>query len=403
MLTSMSAFDDIAVKQPEEMPVPPENASPETPAVPAPPETPEQPAEIEKVADQGAPTEVKEEPTTEEETQFVLTGHETPEQIQQRGGDMWLVRAGRRSLAVAKEAGGFQNLKNSARLAGHILSSESTGQSLLSEVAKISPTQAQKFVNDIFWDHVDNPELQDATLSRILGSEVSLAGVKQALADVQVPSEDPADEMAGLSPALRQEIEESRSMRQRFPELEREVQGFRSTNEQKAVSDLGKELYGSVFSVVNERKSKLGLEVLPTDSEDVQDIKATLNDLLSDESVEREFEANAENANLSDKAIRFIKKRDRDGAFAYQEPLSVAAEITFENMLRSPRVSRALAQLKSVVEAQSKPKDPTAREEIVAGAKAAVIPVDAFAEGQKEGLSPFEVAQKLAGARVAAH
>lgn len=403
MLIAMSAFDEITVSDKAAGGVPevPENPSSETLVAPAAEAQPEQPiAEVEKPSDEGAPTgEVSSEQTTEEE-KFILTGKETPEMLKEKHGDNWAIKTARRTLPLIEQAGGMQNLRNGAAIVSYVHSPEATGTGLIQEIAKVSRTQAQAFVNDIYSSNVR--EQPDMTLRFMFDMpDLTFDEVKKAITESrEFASGEPAelqDELATLSPTLRKEIEESRAIRQQFPELQKKVQGFETNREQEEVTTLGQELYSSVFSVVQERKAKLGLDILPTDSDQVKYIKQDLNDYLSDEKIEKEFEGNKDNARLTDRAISYIKKRDKDGAFAFVEPLTVAAEITFENMLKSPRVSHALAQLKSVMESQSKPKDPTARDEIVAGAPAGFVPENAFAKGQQEGMSPFDVSVQLAG------
>jgi DNA-directed RNA polymerase subunit F len=412
MLMAMSAFDEITVKTSDpaagEAPVTTETPSSETPVAPVVEAQPEQPkVEVETPTDPNAlPEQAKSGQPTEDETQFVLTGHETPDQIQQRGGDSWLVKAGRKSLAVAKEAGGFQNLRLGAGLIAAVQNPEITGRALMNEIAKVSESRAQEIVNDIYWSNVRDPELADATIRGLFKMpDLTFAEAEKAIREsreLNTLDDEPQDELTGLTPALRKEIEDLRSIKTQIPELQREVTGFKTSREQEEVQQLGGELYKSVFSVVEERKKKLGLDILPTDSDEVKFIKQSLGDHLSSEAIERQFEANEENARLSDRAITFIKKRDRNGAFAYKDQLTMAAELTFEQMLKDPRIAHEFTRLKSVMEAQSKPKDPTARQEIVAGALAATIPEDAFEKGRQEGLSPFDVSEQLAKQRAAA-
>lgn len=403
----MSAFDEIAIpaaKAAGEAPVTTETPSSETPAAPpALSPEPTQTVEPEKPTGEGASPETSSEQTTEDESKFAFTGSETPEQIQQRGGDSWLVKAGRKALDVSKQAGGFQNLKHGAELISMALDQEQKGIGLLQKIAAISPTRAKEIREDIIWDAFDFEGNHEIFLKDILKDpNVTLAEVKQALEaqrnetqDLAEP--DPADEFASLPPALKKELEELRSLKTQFPELQTKVRSFENSREKDDVTKLGQELYQSVFSVVEERKKKLGLEVHPTDSEEVKDIKQDLQSLLSDESVEQAFMSNEDNARISDRAIAYVKKRDKSGAFAYRDTLSVAAEVAFEQMLRDGRISRKLAQLKSVMESQSKPKDPTSRPEIVAGSPAGFSGPDPFDDGIKEGKTPFEVARELAG------
>lgn len=409
----MSAFDEIEVsgKAAGEEPAKTEIPSSETPAAPpAPSPEPTQTAEPEKPAGEGAsPSETPSEQTTEDESKFVITGNETPEQMQQRGGDTWLVKAGRKSLPVIKQAGGFENLKHGAELISAALDPETNGTSLLQKIGTLSPTRAEEIRADIVWTAVDAS--QELILRDILKDpEVTLAEVKKAIETQRTWNKDqngdepPAadDELADLPPAVRKKLEDYDRLVGKVPEIERELTGYKTERQSEEVSKLGQELYQSVFSVVEDRKKKLGLEVLPTDSEEVKDIKQDLESLLSDESIEQAFMSNEDNARISDRAISYIKKRDKPGAFAYRDTLSVAAEVAFEQMLRDGRVGRKLTQLKSVMESQSKPKDPATREEIVAGAPAGFTPEDAFEKGRLEGLSPFDVSEKLARERVAA-
>lgn len=68
------------------------------------PETPAQETVAETTTGEGAA--VVEKAATEEDTQFNLTGLETPEDLSQRHGEGWAVKTARRFLPLVKEAGG---------------------------------------------------------------------------------------------------------------------------------------------------------------------------------------------------------------------------------------------------------------------------------------------------------
>jgi hypothetical protein len=425
----MSTFEDTfkEVQQQKsaaagEAPSPEETTEPSQPAPTVEPTSDNaQEAVVETKTDEGASVEEKVDetkPTTEDETPFNLTGLETPEDLQQRHGDTWMSKTARKYLAMVKEAGGSPALRHGVEIAKATLNPESTGDQIADAIYAASQEQYGKVRSTMFFevlkaypDFAVQKLFEDPAIKEKLGdTPLTLDFVKTAVAnELQYANPnteaeaDPSD-LSQLPEALRREIEESREMRKKFPQLEKELSGFREERKTEAQqkrerqeNDLGVELKDSVFSVVEERKKDLGLDITQTDTPRVAGIKRAILNHLSEEKIDRAFMASEINANLSKLAIAEVRKLSRDNAFAYRNDLARGLEITFQDMLKSPEISSLLEALKSEMESQSTPRNPTARTEIVQGAPAGMTTTDPFDEGAKAGKSPFDVSVEMAG------
>jgi FtsZ-binding cell division protein ZapB len=415
----MSAFDEVIDEKSASA-----AGAGETPAVgteaPAEPQTPsttpDQSVEP-QAATEGAREGEQGEAQTEDEIN--LTGLESPDELLKRDAH-WESKTTRRMMPVIKQAGGFQNLKRGADLISAVQNPEVTGINLLSKIAEVSKSRAVEMRDNIWAETVRG--YPDATLQAMFrdDEEIPLENLSHAFVRQAILNEmkfgagsevaEPVDDLSTLPDGLQKELAELRELKKQFPELQKEVSGFRE--ERKTASEqlkdqqaqtLGQELYKSVFSVVDERKSKLGLDDKPTDSDRVKDIKADLRELLSPDRLEAAFMSNKDNEEMSDRAIAYVKRLEKDAAFSLRDTLAVAAEITFEDILREPRIARKVAELKSVMESESQPRNPTARDEIVAGTPAGFTPANVFDEAAKEGITnPFDAMQwKVKQARAA--
>lgn len=369
-----------------------------------------------------------------------LTGLESEADLRSRHGDNFAAAFTRRFQPVIREAGGMPMLRHGAQIVSAINDPKTDAEAFSRLVSAVSPSRWAELKGEIvgrelsadlpaeefnarvreaapfIWRAVEeNPSV---VLQGLLQDEaVTLDEVRQALADHRYwagrdqggeggqGQQQPADELANLPPALRKEIEESRQLRQRFPEIERELSTFRTERQTRAeearkqqVNELGQELYQSVFSVVAERRNKLGLEAKPSDTPRVRGIKAALNKALSDEALEAAFEADADRKALSERALHKVDRLERDGAFAFRDPLAVMAEMTFQEVVESEEVKSLLDALKSELQAQSTPRDPSARPEMVAGAPAAPKPSDAW-QNIPADVDPFDFGVGLARER----
>ena len=353
-------------------------------------------------------------PTTDEE--LSLTGLESPEDLERQHGSDWSVKTARRVLPLVKQAGGMQNLRLSAEMVADIRNPEVRGGALLEKIKGVSESRAGEIRRDIFWDTLDLPGQFDLVLQDKLQSEfpdhpLTLDFIKQAVQnEIQYStgqSVEPADDLSDLPAAVQEKLKAYDDLMKKFPEMEKRVTGFeeqqRTSAEQRAqeeVQQWGSELYQSIFSVVEERKKELGLDIQPTDSDEVKFIKQDLQELLAEEKLVQAFEQDAENLQQSQLAVSYLGKRDKQAAFSYAPTLRMGALKTLEQALRNPRVAQKFTQLKSVMESQSTPKQ-TARPEVVQGTPAGFTAPDPYEEGVKAGLSPFDVAVQQAGRAVA--
>lgn len=399
-------------------------------------------AEPATAAGEGAPVEGEAEATqATEDDQFTLTGRETPEALAQRLGSDGTGKLARRFLPLVKQAGSTQNLRHGAELVAAVHDPSVDGAKFDELMRGVSPSRWEELRAGIVQSALAEPDIPDERFNAIVKSAspfiwraveanadvvlrgllgdtaVTLAEVREAVPDYRQwrerqsqGAEEPADadDLSSLSPALRKKLEGYDRLTAEFPQLKQELTGLKTERASEAekrreaqVNELGHELYKAVFSVAEQRRSDLGLDVLPTDSPRVAGIKRALASHLSDEKLEAAFDANADNLQLTKLARDKVKRLERDGAFSYVDALKVGAEMTWEEVLKSPEVASLVAALQSELESQSQPKNPTARPEIVAGAAASFTAENPFAKGREEGLSPFDVAQTLAGQRSA--
>jgi hypothetical protein len=368
----------------------------------------DQPVESQETAGEGAREgEGAESVAATTEDQLVITGHENVEELAKRDGVA--AKFMRRALPLVKQAGGMQMLRTGAEIVALGNDPATDGATFWKTVTTaLGPSRSTELRNDIVFAAVD--AYPDVIVRDLLGDEtVTVGEMKAALADYrqwngageQEGQAQAATDLSQLDPTLRQEIEELRELKKQFPELQKEVTGFRTerqTEQQRAkakqIDELGQELYGSVFSVVTERINKLGLEPKTTDTPRVRGIKAALKDKLSQERLEAAFEANEDRKGISAKAIDKVGRLERDGAFAYLEALQVGAELTLKEVLESEEVKSLLEALKSELQTQSTPKDPSARPEMVAGAPAAQSPADRWKEMPRD-VNPFDYGVSL--------
>lgn len=352
------------------------------------------------------------EQTTEEE--ISLTGLESPEDLERAHGADWSAKTSRRVLPLVKQAGGMQNLRLSAELAEAIRNPEATGPQILEKIQGLSETRAQEIQRDIFWATLDLPKQFEAVLQDKLQAEfpdtpLTLDFIKQAISNeiqYSAPQNQAVEDgdYSQLSPTQRKRLEDYDRMMSEFPQLQQKVTGFeerqKSEAQRKAEEEIqgwGYELRESVFSVVEERKKELGLEIKPTDSDEVKDLKQDLLDYLSEDRLETMFEADTENLRQSRLALSYLSKRDKATAFSYAPVLQIGALRTLEQALKDPRTARKLGQLKSVMESEATPKNPTARPEMVQGTNAGFSATDPFEEAGRDGRSPFDISVELAG------
>lgn len=405
-------FDEITVPEKSEAAVEePREEQPSTSPTDAQPSEPVQPSPQEAATEQpsGQAAGVEEQ-GKEQTTEINLTGLEKPEDLQARHGDSWAIKTARKHLEMVKEAGGTPLLRQGAQLIATIQDPQTTGAKFTEVVAPIMGARWPGIRNEIFWSTLDeSEENKESVLRDILKRpDLTLSFVEQAIEnELKFSGDTPAvdeEDTSELPAAIQEKLRAYDDLMKKFPEMEKRVTGFeqqqattRQQQMEEQVNQLGRKLYESVFSVVEERKSKLGLDDLPTDSEEVKDIKADLRDYLSEDKLVAAFESNPDGMRFAQQAIAYVKRMDEQNAFSYRDRMAVVAEMSLEQALKSPRVARKLAQLKSQLESQSTPRNPNARTEVVQGAPAAVIPSDPFDEGAKAGLNPFDVSVQLAG------
>jgi len=349
---------------------------------------------------------------------------------QEKYGESWAIRSYRElmdekrrnksalELAPLVQAHGPALVKTGTELAAILLGSEKDAAKTFDERVKALSQQRRTELRDHYYTETVLA-FPDETVQGLLGDETAtVERVKRGLellkedeewragGSQSAPADADPDDLSTLPPALRKEIEEARALRQKFPDLEREVAGFRTeqqtrrqAEQEKAVNELGDELYGKVWSVAEERKQKLGLDVKPTDTPRIAGIKRALSQHFSEESLGQAFLKDNTNRENYVRAFNHVKGLQREAAYHFEDVLKLGAERTFQGVLESQEVKDLLAALKSEMLAQSAPKDPTARDEVVAGAPAAFVPADAFAEAAKRGMTnPFDVSEEMAGA-----
>jgi hypothetical protein len=421
-----SAFDEIEIPKKDE---PPAATAEPTAEVPAPEPQPQ--------AEQSPPAEpsgAEAQGLTEGEGQQAADDQpdeETARDIEARKGrhgDSWSIKAYRELMDEKRKAKpvlelaqrhGARTVQIGTEVATAFLDLASAQpaelpakvDALLDQLYATSPKAFNAFRDRFFWDLAQGAP--DVTLQGLLkDGSATLKEVQEALAAHRENAQlfgtldGGDDDLSQLPPALRKEIEESRAMRAKLPDLETKVTGFLSERERQAKESLESEgkaiandLYNRVWSAVETRVNNLGLEPKSTDTPRVRGIKAALKDKLSKERIEEAFDQTESNLELVKRAHGFAMERKREDAEAYLEPLSIAAGLALEKMLEGEEVKSLLAALKSEMLAQSTPPNPTARPEVVAGAPAPFNAPDPWAEGAKEGKSPWDVSVELAGQR----
>jgi hypothetical protein len=294
------------------------------------------------------------------------------------------------------EQHGLSVVKTGVEMASLYLDPQGQIDQLATRMAEVSPSRFTELRNHIYGGILSG--FPDTVLAHVLGVEgVTVESVKRVLEAGQTAEpqtdEDLDDELSLLSPALKREIEELRAMKGELPDIKQELSSFREERlteqqqkESKEVETIKSDLFDSVMSVVEERKKELGLEEKPTDPPKVKTLKRQLTRLLEGDLIPT-FDRVEENKRILEKVNTFADKRERHNAFAFEDQLKVRVANAFNEVAQSEDARNLFDALKAELLSQSTPKNPNARNELVAGQPAPLTPTDPFVDARGKGVS----------------